>query len=62
VTAFSQPTVIDGQVFVGSPGGVIHALRADTGCPQWTFQASGLVRSSVLSVPSGSGHALLFGD
>ena len=32
VTAFSQPTVIDGQVFVGSAGGVIHALRADTGC------------------------------
>ena len=28
VTAFSQPTVIDDQVFVGSAGGVIHALRA----------------------------------
>jgi len=62
VTAFSQPTVIDGQVFVGSAGGVIHALRAETGCLQWTFQANGPVRSSVVSVPDGNRHALLFGD
>ena len=62
VTAFSQPTVIDGQIFVGSAGGVIHALRADTGCLQWTFQANGPVRSSVLSVPDGNRHSLLFGD
>ena len=62
VTAFSQPTVIDNQVFVGSAGGVIHALRADTGCLQWTFQANGPVRSSVLAVPQGSKHSLLFGD
>src|SRR5580693_5231066 len=62
VTAFSQPTVIDGQVFVGSAGGVIHALRAETGCLQWTFQANGPVRSSVLSVPNGNRHSLLFGD
>ena len=51
VTAFAQPTVIDGQVFVGSAGGVIHALRAGTGCLQWTFQANGPVRSSILAVP-----------
>jgi polyvinyl alcohol dehydrogenase (cytochrome) len=62
VTAFSQPTVIDGQVFVGSAAGVIHALRADTGCLQWTFQANGPVRSSVLSVSNGKRHSLLFGD
>lgn len=62
VTAFAQPTVIDGQVFVGSAGGVIHALRAETGCLQWTFQANGPVRSSVLLVPNGGRHSLLFGD
>jgi len=62
VTAFAQPTVVDGQVFVGSAGGVIHAMRADTGCLQWTFQASGPVRSALLAVPLGSQHALLFGD
>ena len=62
VTAFAQPTVIDGQVFVGSAGGVIHALRADTGCLQWTFQANGPVRSSIVAVPMGAKHSLLFGD
>jgi len=62
VTAFSQPTVIDDQVFVGSAGGVIYALRAQTGCLQWTFQANGPVRSAVLAVPQGSRHSLLFGD
>lgn len=62
VTAFSQPTVIDGQVFTGSAGGVIHALRAETGCLQWTFQANGPVRSSIISVTEGKKHSLMFGD
>ena len=62
VTAFAQPTVIDGQVFVGSAGGVIHALRAETGCLQWTFQAAGPVRSSIVVARIGTTHSLLFGD
>ena len=62
ITAFSQPTVIDGQVFVGSAGGVIYALRASTGCVQWTYETVGPVRSSVLAAPLGDKHALLFGD
>ncbi len=62
VTAFGPPTVIDGQVFIGSAGGVIHALRADTGCLQWTYQATGPVRSAIVAVPLGRRHALLFGD
>ncbi len=62
ITAFSQPTVIDGQVFVGSAGGVIYALRSESGCVQWTYQANGPVRSSVLAQPLGNKHALLFGD
>jgi polyvinyl alcohol dehydrogenase (cytochrome) len=62
VTAFSQPTVLDGQIFVGSAGGTIYALRAETGCLQWTFQANGPVRSSVLAAPIERGHGLFFGD
>lgn len=61
-TAFAPPTVIDGQMFVGSASGMIHALHADSGCLQWVFQANGPVRSSVVSAPLGSRHALLFGD
>ena len=62
VTAFAQPTVIGGQVFVGSAGGVIHALRAGTGCIQWTFQANGPVRSSIVATRIGTKHSLSFGD
>jgi polyvinyl alcohol dehydrogenase (cytochrome) len=61
-TAFAPPTVIDGQVFVGSAAGMIHAMRAETGCLQWVFQANGPVRSAIVSAPLGTQHALLFGD
>src|SRR5580658_10591851 len=30
--AFAQPTVLDGQVFVGSASGLVQVLALDTGC------------------------------
>jgi polyvinyl alcohol dehydrogenase (cytochrome) len=64
VTAFAPPTVLDGHLFVGSAGGVVHAMRAESGCPDWVYQANGPVRSSITVAPleGGSRHALLFGD
>jgi polyvinyl alcohol dehydrogenase (cytochrome) len=62
ISAFSQPTVIGNQVFIGSAGGVVHALRADTGCLQWTFQASGPIRSALVAAPNEGKQLLLFGD
>ena len=62
ITAFAQPTVIDGHVFVGSAGGVIQALRAESGCIEWTYQAGGPVRSAIVAAPLGKNHALLFAD
>lgn len=62
VTAFAPPTIIDGQLFVGSAAGLIHAMRADSGCLQWVFQAKGPVRSSIVLVPRRQRHVLLFGD
>ena len=62
VIAFAPPTVIDDELFVGSAAGLVHAMRADSGCLQWVFQADGPVRSSILAVPLGNEHALLFGD
>ncbi len=47
VIAFSQPTVIDGVVFVGSASGLVQALDAKTGCTKWTYQANGPVRRGV---------------
>jgi len=61
-TAFAPPTFIDGQIFVGSAAGLIHAMRAESGCLQWVFQANGPVRSSIVSAPLDGRHALLFGD
>lgn len=60
--AFAPPTVIGDELFIGSAGGVIHALRASSGCLQWTFQAAAPVRSSILLQPLGAQHVLLFGD
>jgi polyvinyl alcohol dehydrogenase (cytochrome) len=62
VTAFAQPTVLDGHVFVGSAGGTVQAMRAESGCLEWTFQANGPVRSAIVAAPRGNRHALLFGD
>jgi polyvinyl alcohol dehydrogenase (cytochrome) len=62
ISAFSQPTVIGNQVFIGSAGGVVHALRADSGCLQWTFQATGSIRSAIVAAPLEGRQVLLFGD
>jgi len=60
--AFAAPTILDGQVFVGSASGLVQALAMETGCVKWVFQATGPVRSAILAVPLGNTHALLFGD
>ena len=62
VSAFAPPTVLDGQMFVGSAAGRVHALRAATGCLQWVFQANGPVRSAIVAVPLNGTHVLVFGD
>jgi polyvinyl alcohol dehydrogenase (cytochrome) len=62
ISAFAQPTVIGNQVFVGSAGGVVHALGADSGCLQWTFQAVGPIRSAIVAAQSEGKPVLLFGD
>lgn len=62
IIAFSQPTFLDGHLFLGSASGLVQALSAESGCVKWIFQATGPVRSAILAVPLGDKHALLFGD
>ncbi len=62
VSAYSQPTVLDGHLFVGSASGLVHAMRADSGCLEWTFQANGPVRAAVVAAAVGGRHVLVFGD
>jgi polyvinyl alcohol dehydrogenase (cytochrome) len=62
ITAFSQPTILDGNLFVGSAGGAIHNLDARTGCIRWMYQATGPVRTALLAVRDGARNVVLFGD
>ncbi len=62
ISAYSQPTVIDGHIFMGSGAGVVYALRSDSGCVEWTYQADAPVREAVAAAPLDKNHALLFGD
>ena len=62
ISAFAQPTVIGDNVFVGSAGGLVYALSAQSGCARWIFQATGPIRSAIVAAPIDDGHVLLFGD
>ena len=63
-SAWSQPTVAGGRLFVGSQNGAVYALDAKSGCIIWTFAAKSGVRNAPLFGPRavGSGYAVYFGD
>jgi polyvinyl alcohol dehydrogenase (cytochrome) len=58
-TAYSQPVVVGGRVFVGDTIGGVYSLNASTGCTYWKFQAAAGVRTAVTVGP---GHLAYFGD
>ena len=63
ITAYGQPSVAGGRVFVGSASGAVYALDARTGCTYWTFLASQTVRTAISVGPYGKGrYAAYFGD
>jgi polyvinyl alcohol dehydrogenase (cytochrome) len=62
ISAYAQPTVAGGYIFMGSAAGVVYALDASTGCIEWTYQADSPVREAVATAPVGDHHAVLFGD
>jgi len=57
--SYSQPTVVDGRVYVGGPLGQVYSLDAKTGCTYWTFQAIGGVRGALTI---GADGTVYFGD
>jgi len=63
-SAWAQPAVVGGRVFVGSQNGTVYSLDAETGCIDWTFGARGGVRTGMTVGPreGASGYALYFGD
>ena len=61
-SAWAQPAVAGGRLFVGSQNGVIYALDAKTGCSHWTYAARGGVRTAISIGALGDDHAVFFGD
>jgi len=65
-SAYSQPTVFAGRLFVGSDTGYVYGLDAHTGCVYWSFLAQAGVRNAMtVGAVSGRGHtlyAVFFGD
>ncbi len=62
-SAWAQPTIVGGRVFVGSQNGTVYALDAKTGCIHWFFSADGGVRTAITAGPrEGGGANVYFGD
>jgi polyvinyl alcohol dehydrogenase (cytochrome) len=63
-SAWSQPTVAGGRLFVGSQNGTIYALDAKSGCIIWTFTAQSGVRTAPVfgARSDGPGYTVYFGD
>ena len=50
-TAYGQPNVVGGRVYVGSNDGTIYAIDARSGCLYWMYRAKSMVRSGVVIGP-----------
>jgi polyvinyl alcohol dehydrogenase (cytochrome) len=46
-SAWAQPTIAGGRLFVGSQNGIVYSLDARTGCIAWTFAARAGVRAAI---------------
>jgi polyvinyl alcohol dehydrogenase (cytochrome) len=66
VSAFGQPAVAAGRVFVGTDIGYVYSLDAKSGCVYWSYQAKGNVRGGPSVGPvKGRGdtkYGVFFGD
>ena len=62
VRAIAQPTVVGGRVFIGSQGGKVYSLDAQSGCTYWEYDAGKSVRTAVVIGPRAGRWAAYFGD
>jgi polyvinyl alcohol dehydrogenase (cytochrome) len=63
-SAYGQPTVVGGRVFVGADTGFVYALDASSGCIHWSFRADAGVRTAISIGRGNAAHRFLayFGD
>jgi polyvinyl alcohol dehydrogenase (cytochrome) len=66
LSAFGQPAVVSGRVFVGTDIGYVYSLDAQTGCVYWSYRAEGSMRTAPTVAPvKGLGatkYAVYLGD
>ena len=65
VSAWGQPSVVGGRVFVGSDIGWIYSLDAQTGCVYWSYKMKAGMRNAITLGPIKAGtakYAVYFGD
>jgi polyvinyl alcohol dehydrogenase (cytochrome) len=46
-SAYGQPTVVAGRVFVGTDTGYVYSLDADSGCVYWSYRTGAGVRNAM---------------
>lgn len=62
-SAFGQPSVVNGRVFVGADTGQVYALDAASGCIHWSYKADAGVRTAITVAQVGEARtAAFFGD
>src|SRR4029079_11328098 len=63
-SAYRQPTVAGGRVFVGADTGFLYSLDAATGCVYWSFRAAAGIRTAPAIGPGKAAGRFLayFGD
>jgi polyvinyl alcohol dehydrogenase (cytochrome) len=61
-SAYGQPAVAGGRVFIGSDNGFVYSLDAATGCVYWSFEAKAGVRTAISLGAVGTRFAAYFGD
>ena len=66
LSAFGQPSVVSGRVFVGADTGYIYSLDAKTGCVYWSYKTKGSVRNAINVGPvkarGATKYGVFFGD
>jgi polyvinyl alcohol dehydrogenase (cytochrome) len=65
-SAYGQPTIVAGRVFVGTDTGYVYSLDAASGCIYWSYRAAAGVRNAMtigpLKLASRARNAVFLGD
>lgn len=61
-SAYGQPSIVAGRVFVSSDTGFVYSLDAATGCVYWSYRARAGIRTAITVAPAGAKILAWFGD